>query len=245
MAGFGTKMTAGAIALLAMSGCELSEFGRLPGPGTSSDQRVANFRQDLAQDPSDIRALLGIGDEYARLASWAKASGAYNEALIVDSGNRTAQVGFSVSQSALGQYDLALSHANKALEQRADVDALVASAIALNGQGRHGEAKQLLDSALQINPRDLDVRNNLGLTLALMHDPMGYSVQRAVALAPDADFRHQRNFYLVAAMLGRESAAKRDGAGLSLSASEIEAVFKIGRKARSQGMGAFGLASKL
>lgn len=245
MTGIGTKLTGVFTAFLLVSGCTTSDFGRSVDSGTGFDQRVANFRQDLARNPSDMKALLGLGDAFARRSSWAQASGAYSEALIVDGGNRNAQVGYSVSQSALGRYDQALNHANKAVGQRADTDALVALAIALNGQTRHAEAKQALDQALSISPRDLDVRNNLGLTLALMGDPAGYGVQRAVAMAPDSDFRHHRNFYLVAAMLGRESAAKQDGASLSLSEAEISAVSEIGRKARGQGMRSFGLASKL
>ena len=231
-------------ALVVVGACEDGNFGRSPSPTTTSAQRVATFRADLSRHPSDLKALLGIGEEYSRLAFWSKASGAYNEALIVDGGNRQAKLGYSVAQSALGQFASALQHANGALQQKADVEAYIVTAVALNGQGRHAEAKAMLDGALDINARDLDVRNNLALTLALMRDPRAYTVQRSVALAPDSDFRHHRNFYLVAAMMGQEGGAIRDGQGLSLSDSEIKAVTAVGRKARTQGMAAFGLATK-
>jgi tetratricopeptide (TPR) repeat protein len=234
---------AGAV-LAFVAGCDAGEFGRAAGPATTSDQRVASFRAQLASRPDDVKALIGIGDEYARQSEWARASGAYREALIVDAGNAQALVGYSSAQAGLGEYASALSNAQAAVGQRANVEAIMAAATALNGQGRHGEARGLLDQALAANPRDLDVRNNMALTLALAKNSAAYQMQRSVAFAPDADFRHRRNFYLIAAMLGQEAAAKNDGASLGLSADEIQSVTSIGRKARTQGMRAFGVTSK-
>lgn len=238
------KMLFGIVALMAATGCDTTEFGRTAGPGTTSDQRVASFRADLAKRPDDVKALVGIGEEYARRSSWAKASGAYREALIVNATNRDALIGYASAEAALGQYGTSLSHAQSAIAQKGDVRALMAAATALNGQKRHNEAKALLNQALTQSPRDLDVRNNLALTLALAKDPAAYTLQRSVAFAPDSDFRHHRNFYLVAAILGREAAAKRDGAALGVSNAEIKSISAIGRKARAQGMAAFGVTRK-
>lgn len=237
------RVTAFCAAILAVGACDTAQFGRGAGPGTTSDQRIASFQSELTRKPGSMKALTGIGDEYARQSAWAQASGAYREALIVSGTDRTALLGYSTSQSALGEYAIALDHANRAISARVDTEALVAAAVALNGQRRHAQARALLDQALDANPRDLDVRNNLALTLALMGDRTAYSVQRSVAYAPDADFRHHRNFYLIAAMLGMEGAAKRDGKSLSVLDKDIKAVTAIGHKARANGMAAFGLTS--
>lgn len=233
----------GAITVL-LAGCETADFGRTAGIATTSDQRVASFRAQLAKRPDDVKSLVGIGDEFARQSEWARASGAYREALIVNAASREAMIGYASAQAALGEYSSALSTAQTAVAQKGDIEGIMAAAVALNGQRRHTEAKTLLDQALAINPRDLDVRNNLALTMALAKNPAAYQLQRAVAFAPDADFRHRRNFYLIAAMLGKESSAKRDGASLGLATNEIKSVTAIGRKARSQGMSAFGVTSK-
>ncbi|MEM9341915.1 MAG: hypothetical protein AAGA87_02605 [Pseudomonadota bacterium] len=230
--------------LVALAACDMPEFGRGLGTKAAGDQKMANFQARLDRNPSDVASLVGIGDVHASQANWSRASGAYREALIVNAASREAQIGYSVSQSALGDYGAAAAHANKAVETRADTEALIASAVALNGQRQHAAAKQVLEQALAVNPRDLDVRNNLALTLALMGDRRAYQMQHAVAFAPDADFRHQRNFYLVAAMLGMEASARRDAAVLNLTNEEIDQIVAIGRKARSQGMAAFGITAK-
>lgn len=231
-------------ALLALAACDTAEFGRGLGPQARGDQSLANFQSRLDRNPSDVASLVGIGDVHARRADWSRASGAYREALIVNAGSREAQIGYSVAQSALGDYSAAVAHANKAVDTRADTEALIASAVALNGQGQHAAAKQVLEQALALNPRDLDVRNNLALTLALMGDRQAYAMQHAVAFAPDSDFRHHRNFFLVAAMLGMEQAAKKDAAVLNLTSQEVEQITAIGRQARSRGMAAFGITAK-
>ncbi|MEO0829061.1 MAG: hypothetical protein AAFY03_01215 [Pseudomonadota bacterium] len=240
-----TQLVVLGAALALLAACAPSQFGRTPGLNTASDQRIASLKQELSRKPDSLAALNGLGDVYARRSAWAQASGAYQEALIVNATDRLALVGYATSQAALGNFPSALDHAMRALSARVDASALIAAAVALNGQGQHAEAKVYLDQALEINPRDLDVRNNLALTLALARDPAAYGIQRSVAYAPDSDFRHKRNFFVVAAMVGRESAARSEGAGLGVASADMNALFSIGRQARQSGMRAFGLATKL
>lgn len=235
----GRPLAVGGLALV-LAACTPQEFGRQAGPGTTSDERIASLRSQLASRPEDTRLLNDIGAEYARQGSWQQAAGAFREALIVDPRNAEALLGFSGAQSALGGYDVALAHAERA---GGGLEALNLRGIALNGLGRRGEAIALFEAAFAAAPRDLDLRNNLALSLALGGRPEAYAVARGVAYAPEADVRHRRNFFLVAAILGLEGNAIVEGASLGVDAATVAEITAIGQRARAEGMGAFGVAT--
>ena len=236
------RLTTALAVLAAVAGCDATTLGRSVGPGLGAEQRIATFRAALARDPNDAAALRGIGDEHFARADWSLAAGAYREALIVAPRDRATGIRYSVTLAAQRDYATALAQAQRALAGGSDVGALMATAIALNGTRRHGEARALLDRAVAAAPRDLDVRNNLALTMALMGDTTGYAVQRAVAFAPDADVRHRRNLFLVGSILGLEERTRPDGAALGVDDATIGAIYEIGRRARGQGVDAFGIA---
>lgn len=233
------------VLLLAIAGCASEPFGRGVGLATTSDERIALLRGQVATNSNDLDALSDLGREYARQGQWERAAGAYREALIVNGGYRPALMGFSAAQSALGNYDVALAHADRAAGGRAQTDALILRGVALAGQRRMADARAVFDAAGRAAPRDLDVRNNLALSQALAGDPVGYTVMRNVAFAPNADLRHRRNLFLVAAILGMEGNAMAEAAALGIGKGEADTIFAIGRRARGQGMQAFGLATIL
>ncbi len=228
-----------------LAGCGDRPFGRSVGPATTSDERIAELRGTLARQPESIAALTGIGREYARQARWPEAAGAYREALIVDPGNRDALLGFSAATSALGDYGTALTHAERAVAARPDLPALTLAGVALSGQGRQAEARATFERALAERPRDLDVRNNLAITMALAGDPAAVPTARGVAFAPDADVRHRRNYLMVAAIAGQEAVVRGDAARLGITEAAMAEIFEIGRRARSSGVAAFGVAALL
>lgn len=232
-------------ALLTLAACGPMAFGRGIGVATSSDERVAELRGEVARNPTNLKALNALGREYARQGQWQRAAGSYREALIVNSGDRTALLGFSATQSALGNYSVALSHADRTIGRRVQTDALILRGVALTGMRRMTEARAAFDAAARAAPRDLDARNNLALTLAMAGDGSALPVMRNVAFAPNADLRHKRNYFLVASILGQESAARADSGSLGIPSSDIDKINAIGRNARNQGVSAFGLATIL
>lgn len=226
-------------ALALISGCTEAEFGGDTSRPTSAAQQMAQLRYDIQRDPNNVEALKEIGDLQAGQGQWSQAMGAYREALVVSPKDRDALLGYGEGQLALGDYSGALKTVTAIQVQ--DVRAMLLRAGALAGLNRLSEARTVLNRAQKTNPRDLDVRSNLSLVSALSQDPQAYPIARAVAFAPDASYSHRRNLVLVGGIAGQEAAARRDGAQLDIGSDEIGQIITIGRRARSQGISAFGI----
>lgn len=235
-------LLAGVCALVV--GC--AEDGRLAtGGAPRAEDRLALLETRLARNPRDVATLNAIGHEYARLGRWSRSAGAHREALILAPADRAAMMGFGGAQVGLADYAGAMEQGRRAMAGGADTPAMLLVSAAMAGGGRHAEARALIDRAMAADPADLDARNNLGLTLALAGDASAVAVTRAVAFAPTADLRHRRNHVMVAAMLGREGEARADAARLGIDGGVAEAVIALGRRARSEGARAFGVAAPL
>ncbi len=211
---------------------------------SAPETRIAYYEGLVRKNSSDAKALRGLGREYAAQKLWNQSAGAYREALILDTGDRDAQLGYARAQLGLKRYGDASAHAQKALAVRRDVDALLMAGVSLDGLGQGDAARALYQEAIKINPRDLDSRSNIALSMALAGQPDAYATMRAVAFAPDADGRHQRNLVLVAAMTGDPSRARADGREFGLGDKEIDAIIAIAARARSGGAAELGLAAR-
>lgn len=227
------------VALAILAGCAESQFGIEPTPQTSAAQRMAELRQDLGRDPNDGAALKEIGDMEARMGQWNQAMGAYREALLVQPRDREARLGYGEGQLALGDYTGALATAEQA--GGSDIRVMLLQAGALAGMNRLAEARQVLDRATTAAPRNLDVRMNIAIVAGLSRDPQAYPIARAAAFAPDSEYGHRRNLILVGGMTQMDQIARQDGAQLGLDPEEIAQILAVGRRARTQGMAAFGV----
>lgn len=216
------------------------------GPGvTRAEDRLALLETRLRRAPRDVGTLNAIGHEYARMGRWSLSAGAHREALLLAPSDRAAMMGFGGAQIGLADYAGGMEQGRRAMAGGADMPAMLLASAAMAGGGRHGEARALIDRAMAADPAHLDMRNNLGLTLALAGDASAVSVTRAVAFAPTADLRHRRNHVMVAAMMGQEAQARADATRLGIDAGVAEAVIAMGRRARSEGARAFGVAAPL
>lgn len=245
--GTGMRM-AGIVPVLALllAGCAPggSDLGGTVSFATPGE-RVAALNARLAQRPNDPGLLSDIGAEHARAGRWDAAAGAYREALLVDPGRREANLGYGRALIGGGRYDAASAHALAAVEARRDREALLLAGVALTAQGRVQEGVARLAAARAADPRDLTARTNLALALALARDGRAYGLMREVAFAPDADPRHRRNLILVAGMLGLDAQARADAPALGISGSEAASILALGRRARTEGARAFGVASAI
>ncbi len=241
--------TAGLVLLLLLGcaapggGFDSDRTGRALLASSVPESRIAYYNAAIARNSSDAEALRGLGREYARQAAWQSSAGAYREALIVNAGDVDALLGFGRAQIALGDAPGAYRSAAAALERRETLPALVLAGVALDMAGNRPEARAHYERALAKDRRDLDVRNNIALTMALSGDPGAHAAMTTVAFAPDADGRHRRNLVLVSAILGLDAQAAADASRLGLGAAERDAIVAIGRRARSNGAQAMGLAS--
>ena len=211
----------------------------------SSADRVAQLKAQLAANPNDAALLRAIGVEYARQARWTESAGAYREALLVAPSDRAAVLGYG--RALMGGRDFAAAREAglAALRSRRDREALMLAGVALAAERRTQDSRTLLSEALALAPRDLAVRTNLALAAALAGDPTAYGEMRTVAFAPDADLRHRRNLVLVGGILGFEDQARAEAPTLGIGAEEAAAILAIGRRARSEGAAAFGVAAAI
>ncbi|AGT08864.1 hypothetical protein [Paracoccus aminophilus] len=225
--------------LTTLAGCADSEFGMQPSRATSGEQQMAELRSTLKRNPNDSKALKQIGDMQAKSGNWSQAMGAYREALLVNQRDSEARLGYGEGQLALGDYTGALATATEVGGTSIRVQQLRSGALA--GLNRLGEARQVLEAASTSAPRNLDLRSNLAIIAALSRDPQAYAIARAAAFAPDSSYAHRRNLMLVGGMSGNDAVAKQDGAQLGLDPAEIGDIIAVGRRAKTQGMRAFGV----
>ena len=225
----------------ALAGC-VGTFGPSPSQLSTSNSKIASLTQDLKKRPNDVGTLRNLGQEYAGIGRWHESLGAYREALILNQKDREAVLGFARAQIATGDYAGALRHAELALASKADARALLLKGGALVGLNRLSEARVVLRQAVDMNPRDLDLRSDLALAEAMAKDPSAYGLARSAAFAPDADIRHMRNLVLVGGILGVTAEATRDAGLLGIPPEEAKAIIAIGTRARNEGMRAFGVA---
>lgn len=226
---------------LLVAGCAEGEFGQSSGRAVSQQERLGELQSSIRSKPNNVAALKEFGDIQASEGEWSRAMGAYREALLIAPGDREAKIGYGEAQLAMGDFSGALATADGIGGTVLQVQQLRAGALA--GLQRNEEALQILRGLSQSHPRNLDVRSNLALVMALERNPEAYGIARAVAFAPDAEFTHVRNLVMIGAMVQTESAARADAEQLGLSGPDISEILAVGRRARTQGMSAFGIVS--
>lgn len=233
------------VSAFVLAGCaqDGSSFGPEPSRPITAAQRLGALQATLKTNPNDVAALKEYGRIQADLGQWSQSMGAYREALIVQANDRDAMLGFGRAQLALADYQGALNMAMKA--GGSDLPVLLLRSGALTGLNRLAEARAVLDIAAKANPRDLDVRSNIAIIAALTQDPEAYGIARAAAFAPDATYSHRRNLVLVGGIVRQDAAARADGAQLGLGPSEVGDILAVGRRARTQGMRAFGIMPEI
>jgi tetratricopeptide (TPR) repeat protein len=86
-----------------------------------------------------------------------------------------------------GQYDLAIDWIARAIEQNPRAEYLSSLGTALQRQGRHDEARQAMDKAVQLRPDDAGLWANFGLVLEEMQRPSDALLcfQHALQLDPN------------------------------------------------------------
>ncbi len=231
------------VVLMLLAACDTGHFGLARPAEDAVADRLALLSNRLNKNPNDTKTLDAIGLETARLSQWDQSLGAYRESLIVEASNSQAQLGYARGLLAVGQYDHVFKHTDAVLaKDPKNLDALILKAGAFTGKRQYQQAEIVLNAARLLAPRDLDVRGNLALTRALAGHKTAYAEARAVAFAPDADIRHQRNLMLIAGLTGHSKSATRDGAALGLAPDTIKQLTALGKTSRGKGMSAFGLA---
>lgn len=169
------------------------------------NQAIPLYGRALQANPNGIEAKLGLGQSYLSLGAGDEAAAQFRDVLARRSGDPTARRGLASALISMGQTELAEQQLEAILKSDPnDYRALNAMGVVLDMQGRHSDAQERYARAIQLAPPDyLAVRNNLGLSLAIV----GQSKDAIAQLAPLAggarsDGRDRQNLAFAYTMAG-------------------------------------------
>ncbi len=128
---------------------------------------VTLYRRVLADDGSNMRALVGLGEALNAIGSPNEAAEAFNKALGHDAKNAEALRGLGSTHLALNQPQRAIEDFNKSIAIAPDPRAYDGIGVAEDLLGDFAAAKAAYQQGLALAPNDLLLRNNLGLSEAL------------------------------------------------------------------------------
>ena len=173
-------------------------------PGTA-----AGFYERAHQmDPARIDPLLKLGDVYARAGDAKQASGFYAAALKLEPRNFAALRGLANAELELGDASAAAANLRQAIALQPDWRAQNSLGVAEDMLGDHKSAQEAYLAGLQLSPGNLQLMNNLGLSLVVAGDyPKGISALQQVADNPASSQRMRLNLALAYGLAGEQDKA--------------------------------------
>ena len=126
------------------------------------------YQQVAATNPSNIDALLGMGDCYLAIGSLDNAALSYARAIEINPNSSRGLRGLGSARMMKGEPQFAVAHLEKAVQLDGnDTKALNTLGVTKDMLGKHSEAQAAYRRVLQINPGNYSAKNNLALSLAL------------------------------------------------------------------------------
>ncbi|MFZ5789198.1 MAG: tetratricopeptide repeat protein [Pseudomonadota bacterium] len=160
--------------------------------------------------PTDARPLIELGRTLARMGSSGAAAEAYRAALQIDGSDAEARRGLGLTLLNTGQPEAAITEFEKALDRGEDYRLYNGIGVAYDMVGDHEAAQTYYRSALRLAPANLDVTNNLGLSLMLEgRYQEGISLLEQAAADPMAPPRFRQNLALAYGLAGDKDRARQ------------------------------------
>lgn len=126
------------------------------------------YQQVAAADPTNIDALLGMGDCYLAIGSLDNAALVYARAIEINPNSSRALRGLGSARMMKGEPQFAVAHLEKAVQiDGNDTKAMNTLGVTKDMLGKHSEAQAVYRRVLQISPGNYSAKNNLALSLAL------------------------------------------------------------------------------
>ena len=173
-------------------------------------------------DPTNPKPLILLGQTLAKMGSPAGAAEAYRAALQLDGTNAEALRGLGTAMLNTNDPEGAIAQYEKALDTGEDYRLYNGIAVAYDMLGDHASAQTYYRTALQLSPGNLELNNNLALSLALEG-----RYQEAIPLLeqtvadPMATPRYRQNLAFVYGLAGERDRA-RQLAQRDLDAATVE-----------------------
>ncbi len=165
---------------------------------------AAFYQRAHNSDPNEIDALNGLAESYASAGVFKQAVESFRKALKVDPKNTRALRGLGNVLIARDQPDLAIAEFEKVLAvDPKDHRAYNGLGVAHDASARHAKAQEYYYAGLEIVPGDVNLRSNLGLSLAFAgHYNGAIDVLRPLAQRQGATPRDRQNLALAYGLSG-------------------------------------------
>ncbi len=170
-------------------------------------------------NPTDPAPLIELARVMEELEMTESAVEAYRAALLLNPEQTDALYGLGKIYIDQQRYDLAMEPLEVAAQQPTDDPRIYnALGVIMDQQGQHADAQAYYRQGLEYNPRNVSLRNNLGLSMVLDgQSEAGLAMLRDVAAEPAAGATAGRNLELASQIAAKTAAAKPAG---SMSAVE-------------------------
>jgi Flp pilus assembly protein TadD len=168
------------------------------------------YEEALQQSPRDAGLQTKVGDAKVASGRAAAALTNYRQALEANPNDPRALMGAGRAYLVVSDADSAIDVFQRAVLNEPTPKNYAALGTAYDLKGSHKEAQAAYRQGLRLAPQDLNVRNNIGLSLAMAGDTdAGINVLQSVVAEPNATAAHRSNLALVYGLAGKETAARR------------------------------------
>ena len=168
---------------------------------------VAMYREAHNAEPDNVKVLEGLGRLLMRVGDNAEASRLYKRAIAL-SGDATAHEGLGKALIALDQPEAAITQLKAALAMKQQPGIYNALGVASDLTGDHAAAQAYYRTGLDADPGNLNLMNNLGLSLAVSgHHDEAIRLLREAAANSRATARNRLNLALAYGLAGETEAA--------------------------------------
>jgi Flp pilus assembly protein TadD len=160
------------------------------------------YRRIIEREPSDAEPRIRLGQVLLRRGDVDGAEAAFRDATKLSPDSVDAQIGSAQVLLARNRFmDASVVLSTVLKGDKSNVRGLGSMGLAMDGLGRPGEAQSYYRQALQVDPGNTVVRNNLGLSLARsgQHD-QAIEVLQKLADEPGAAPRYRENLARAIAM---------------------------------------------
>jgi Flp pilus assembly protein TadD len=168
------------------------------------------YRKILLEEPRNAQVKVKLGNSLIALNAPRQALSYYRSATVDAPDYVQAHHGAGRAHLMLDQPDLALPFLQKALLLEPNPQNYAGLGVAYDLLSQYDKAQATYRSGLRAYPTNLELRNNLGLSLLLNGDPeSAIAILQSVAYAPESNIQHRSNLAMAYGLSGNMKAAKR------------------------------------
>jgi Flp pilus assembly protein TadD len=183
---------------------------------------VTFYRRAHAIAPDQALPLIRLGETLASLGAHNEAAESFRAAVERDPKDADAQRGLGNAMLALHQPQLAIQSFTVANSIKPDARCYNGIGVANDMAARHRAAQAAYQQGLQLAANNLQLQNNLALSLMLSGDyPEAIEILRALTSDPAATSRHRQNLAMAHGLAGDIKEAARV-ARLDLEESQVQ-----------------------